>query len=108
MSASPAEETSIGTVERLAALARISIPDNRKEALAAEFESVLAYIGQLDELSLSVKENSDGTPVLPPLHNVFRDDADPYAPGTWTKEIIDAFPAKAGNTLSVKKILSHD
>ncbi len=104
MPASSPNETPIATVERLAALARIAIPDSRKESLAAEFESVLAYIGQLDELSLSI----EGTPELPPLHNVFRDDTGPYAPSTWTKEIVDAFPAKAGDALSVKKIISID
>lgn len=98
------DEAPAATVERLAALARIAIPDGRKEALAAEFGSILAYIGQLDELSLSVGK----APELPPLHNALRDDAEPYAPGTWTEGIVDAFPAKAGDALSVKKILSHD
>jgi len=97
-------ESSISTVERLAALARIAIPSDRAEALAAEFESVRAYIAQLDELTLP----TDGAPALPALHNVLRDDADAYAPGTWTEEIVSAFPAKAGNALSVKKIISHD
>jgi aspartyl/glutamyl-tRNA(Asn/Gln) amidotransferase C subunit len=96
-------ETPVETVERLAALARISIPEERKEALAAEFEGIVAYIGQLDELSLS-----KGGTAVPPLHNVFRDDANAYESGAFTKDIVDAFPAKEGNALSVKKIISHD
>jgi Asp-tRNA(Asn)/Glu-tRNA(Gln) amidotransferase C subunit len=97
-------EASIATVERLAALARIAIPADRKEALATEFDSVRAYIAQLDELTLP----TDGAPALPALHNVLRDDANAYAPSTWTQEIVSAFPAKAGNALTVKKIISHD
>lgn len=97
-------ETPVETVERLAALARIALPEERKEALAAEFEQVLAYIAQLDHLTLA----QDGTPPLPPLHNVFREDANAYESGTWTEHIVDAFPAKAGDALTVKKIIAHD
>jgi aspartyl/glutamyl-tRNA(Asn/Gln) amidotransferase C subunit len=98
------EETPIETVERLAALARISIPEEKKEALAAEFGSVLAYIAQLDELSLEAGK----IPVVPPLHNVFREDTNPNEPGSNTEAIVHAFPARDGNALSVKKIISHD
>lgn len=100
----PSAETPLETVERLSALARIQIPDDRKAALAAEFESVIAYIGQLDELTLS----QESTPSVPTLHNVFREDADPNETGAWTEVIVKAFPASSGNALSVKKIISHD
>lgn len=102
-----AKETPVETVERLSALARIQIPDGQKEALAAEFESIIAYIGQLDELTLAGGAG-DGAPAMPALHNVFREDADANETGSWTEAIVDAFPAKSGNALSVKKILSHD
>ncbi len=98
------KETPIETVERLSRLSRIAIPEERKEALAGEFESVLAYIAQLNELAIPVS----GTPVLPALHNVFRPDTDAYEEGKWTEEIVKAFPAKSGNSLSVKKIISND
>ena len=97
-------ETPIETVERLAALARISIPDDRKESLAAEFESILAYIKQLDDLTLA----REGSPTLPPLHNVFREDGNANETGVNTEDLVKAFPSKAGNALSVKKIISHD
>lgn len=97
-------ETPVQTVERLSALARIQIPDDRKEALAAEFAQVIEYIGQLDELTLS----REGAPAVPALHNVFREDANPNETGEWTETLVKAFPAKSGNALSVKKILSHD
>jgi aspartyl/glutamyl-tRNA(Asn/Gln) amidotransferase C subunit len=97
-------ETPIETVERLSALARITIPEQQKEVLAAEFNGVLAYIAQLDELTLSKEE----TPAMPPLHNVFRDDAFPNERGSNTNALVGAFPAKEGNALSVKKIITHD
>lgn len=100
-----AAETPVETVERLAALARIRIPEDRKGKLASEFEGVVAYIGQLDELTLARPE---GTAKVPKLHNVFREDAHPNGTGEWTEEIVKAFPSKKGNALTVKKIISHD
>lgn len=99
-----AKETPVQTVERLAALARIRIPEERKEQLAAEFEHILSYIAQLDELTLA----REGQPKVPALHNVFRDDSNPNEAGEWTEEIVKAFPSKKGSTLTVKKIISHD
>ena len=100
-----AAETPIKTVERLAALARIQIPEERKETLAGEFEQILAYIAQLDELQLA----REGKPALPPVHNVFREDASPNGTGEWTETIVKAFPAKTkDNALVVKKIITLD
>lgn len=99
-----AAETPVETVERLATLARISIPEDRKEELAAEFESILAYIKQLDDL----KFTREGAPALPPLHNVFREDGEANETGANTEVLVKAFPSKAGSALSVKKIISHD
>lgn len=104
MSAEPLKETPIETVERLASLARIAVPENKKEALAAEFGSVLAYIAQLDELTLSLAD----APEVPLNHNVFREDGNPTEPGSNTPAIVKAFPASSGTALSVKKIISHD
>lgn len=99
------KETPVETLERLAKLARIRIPEDRKDALAAEFESVVAYIGQLDELDISIEK---GASHVPASHNVFRDDANPNETGAWTEEIVKAFPSSAGDALTVKKIISHD
>lgn len=101
----PAEaETPIETLVRLAALARIEIPEGRKAALAEEFEHILAYIRQLDALAL----DTGAAQARPLLRNVFRDDAFPNETGAWTEALVRAFPAKSGSALSVKKIISHD
>lgn len=97
-------KTPVETVEKLASLARIAIPEDRKDAIAAEFDSILTYIGQLEELTVA----SGGAPALPPLHNAFRPDENPNETGAYTETIVRAFPASAGNALSVKKIITHD
>lgn len=90
-------------VKRLATLARISVPEASLEAFAHEFDSILSYVGKLNELTLP-----EGDRVIPVVHNVFRVDENPTPPGTWTKAIVEQFPQKEGDSLSVKKILSHD
>ncbi len=96
--------TSVDDVERLASLARIQIPENDTARLAEEFQSVVTYISQLDELTLLSKS----IPVVPTHHNIFRSDAEPYPSGTWTERVVRLFPFKRGNALSVKKIVSND
>ncbi|MEO6536082.1 MAG: hypothetical protein ABIT47_00160 [Candidatus Paceibacterota bacterium] len=93
-----------GTVEKLAALARITVDPERAAAFDEEFSSVLKYIGQLDELTLP----TTGTPTVPVHHNIFRADESPYIPSTWTEKVVALFPFKRGNALTVKKIVSND
>jgi aspartyl/glutamyl-tRNA(Asn/Gln) amidotransferase C subunit len=90
-------------VARLAALARINIPEADLPAIAAEFDSILAYIGQLDELSLD-QDNKTGAAVA----NAFRIDGTPHEKGAWTEAIVAQFPRHEGDALSVKQIIAHD
>lgn len=91
-------------VKRLAALARITIPEAELAGFAQEFESVLTYVGTLDELTLPAGSDA----VLPAVRNVLREDGGPTVPGTYTEKIVEQFPEREGNYLSVKQIISHD
>lgn len=90
-------------VKRLATLARVEVAEADLERFAAEFDSVLAYVGKLDELTLSEDDKNQSA-----VQNVLRADEGAYEAGTWTERIVGQFPAKEGNSLSVKKIISHD
>lgn len=89
-------------VRKLAELARIDVPEERLAKFASEFDQILAYVGQLDELSVG-----KGEPLLP-YENVMRKDGEPTPKGTWTKKLVEQFPSSEGNYLSVKQIISHD
>lgn len=91
-------------VKRLAALSRIDIPESDLEVFAKEFDSILAYVGKLEELTLPVGKDR----VVSSVRNVLRPDGEPHAPGIFTEKIIAQFPEKEGNSLSVKQIISHD
>ena len=90
-------------VKKLAALARIEVTEEELPAFTKEFDAILAYVGQLEKLDLP-----PGLVGEPKLKNVFRADANPTPPGTWTEKIVAAFPQKEGNALRVKQIISHD
>jgi aspartyl-tRNA(Asn)/glutamyl-tRNA(Gln) amidotransferase subunit C len=91
-------------VKHLAALARLSVSEEELPKLAGEFESILAYVGKLDELELSVKAGN----TVPVVHNVFREDGTPNEPGKNTEKLTAAFPQRDGNALSVKQIITHE
>lgn len=91
-------------VKKLAALARIEIPEGKLATFAGEFDGILAYVGKLDELTLPAH---DERPV-PAVRNVLREDAEPHAPGAYTEKLAAQFPERDGDYLEVKQIISHD
>lgn len=91
-------------VQKLAALARLTIPEEKLASFAKEFDAILAYVGTLDELSLPSSEKR----TLPVVRNVFREDGEPHEAGKYTEKIVAQFPEKEGNSLKVKQIIVHD
>lgn len=92
-------------VERLSQLARITIPEADRARFAKDFESVIAYVDTLSDLSVDLTEGRDGAAPAP---NVFRPDENPYPASTYTENIAEQFPTREGDQLSVKQIISHD
>ncbi len=90
-------------VKKLAALARISIADGDLPQFSKEFEGILAYVGQLDALDTGSVKGA-----VPAVRNVMREDTDPREPGIYTEKLAAQFPARKGDALSVKQIISHD
>jgi aspartyl/glutamyl-tRNA(Asn/Gln) amidotransferase C subunit len=91
-------------VKKLAALARISVPEAELEQFTNEFDAILAYVGQLEKLELpkDLKEEK------PTLRNAYREDADPIAAGEMTKKMVEAFPEYKDDYLVVKQIITHE
>jgi aspartyl-tRNA(Asn)/glutamyl-tRNA(Gln) amidotransferase subunit C len=94
--------TRLEEVQKLAALARISVSPADLETFAGEFDAIVGYISQLDELTVPKRE-----PLLP-YTNIFRADGEPHARGAYTELLAEQFPAREGNSLVVKQIVSHD
>jgi aspartyl-tRNA(Asn)/glutamyl-tRNA(Gln) amidotransferase subunit C len=90
-------------VRKLAALARIEIADAELEAFTKEFEAILAYVGQLEHMELPATAEE-----APALRNVMRADGEPHAPGRYTAAIATQFPAREGDALVVKQVITHE
>ena len=94
----------IEEVKKLAVLARIQISETELEKFTSEFDAILGYIGQLETLQLP-KDFETGKP---PLRNVMRTDGEPHATGLYTERLAAQFPAREGDALKVKQIISHE
>lgn len=90
-------------VKKLAALARIKVGDAELEKFTGEFDAILAYVGQLEKLELP-----KGGETKPILRNVMRADGASHAPRVYTEKLAEQFPAREGDALVVKQIISHD
>jgi len=90
-------------VKKLAALSRIKIEDAELEKFTKEFDAILAYIGQLETLDL--EPSLGGKPLM---RNVMREDGEPHAPKAYTEKLAEQFPAREGDALKVKQIISHE
>jgi len=92
-------------VYALAKLARIGIQDAEATALQGEISSILSYVSQISAL---VREEDNLTPKEGVRSNIFRSDVVGNMPGSYTEAILQNAPAREGNFLKVKKILSND
>lgn len=102
-------------VEKLAALARITIPENEIEKVRSDMESILAYISQINEANEGAMEGKTGREaghdLLPHqqynfgVKNVTREDAEPHETGKYTEALLAAAPKTKNGFIAVKKIL---
>jgi aspartyl/glutamyl-tRNA(Asn/Gln) amidotransferase C subunit len=93
-------------IKKLANLARIDMDDTEMMEIAKSFDSILAYVGQVQEVS-KVKgvEIESKKPEDYFLHNVTREDIATNKRGEYTNEIIAEMPEKQNGYLKVKQIL---
>ncbi|MEK7185030.1 MAG: Asp-tRNA(Asn)/Glu-tRNA(Gln) amidotransferase subunit GatC [Patescibacteria group bacterium] len=95
-------------VLRLAALARIDIPDSQVEKVRADFDTVLAYVKKINEAGgKDGKINADEISDLHIVRSVLRDDGDAHESGIYTEALLAAAPSREGNFVKVKKILAQ-
>jgi aspartyl/glutamyl-tRNA(Asn/Gln) amidotransferase C subunit len=91
-------------VKKLAALARLEIEDGELKKFTSEFDAILEYVGQLEKLNLPSSKEREKLP----LRNVMREDREPHATGMYTEKLVEQFPAREGNALKVKQIITHE
>lgn len=90
-------------VKKLAALARIKIADTELEKFTSEFDAILAYVGQIEQLDLPKLAGEK-----PLLRNVMREDVQTNVSGSYTAKLAEQFPEREGDYLVVKQIITHE
>ena len=90
---------SLEEIQKLADLARISIETDEKTGFQKDIDGILAYVGEVKELSLS-NEKSESQ-----LKNVMREDVVSNVSGSLSQKLIESSPRNEGGYVKVKKIL---
>ncbi len=90
----------ITEIKKLANLSRIYIKDEEAKDLAKDFDSILAYVDQIKEVS-----NGDSTQDEYFLTNVTREDENINQGGGQTKDILQNVPQTEDGFIKVKQIL---
>jgi aspartyl/glutamyl-tRNA(Asn/Gln) amidotransferase C subunit len=96
----------LADVKKLADLARIDMSDEEMKGVAKDFDAILAYVGQVQEVSkiknieLESKKSEDYF-----LQNVMRDDVTTNNRGEYRDKIITEMPETEDGYLKVKQIL---
>jgi aspartyl-tRNA(Asn)/glutamyl-tRNA(Gln) amidotransferase subunit C len=87
-------------IKKLAEMARLDMTEEELKNMANEFDPILAYVGQVKEVSELSDENPEYI-----LTNVMRDDISTNKTGEHTDKILEEMPDKKDGFLKVKQIL---
>jgi aspartyl/glutamyl-tRNA(Asn/Gln) amidotransferase C subunit len=88
-------------VEALAKLARLEVPADELTKLEKEIPDILGFVETIQKVDTSAVSP---TPVL---RNVMRADENPHESGEYTKQLLDAAPAREGDRIAVKQVISR-
>lgn len=88
-------------IAALAKLARLEISDEEMARLEKEIPAILHFVETIQKASTG-KETNTTT-----LRNVMRADENPIESGKFTKQLLDAAPARQGDRIAVKQVISR-
>lgn len=91
----------IKTIENLANLARIDLPEVEKEILANDLAGVLAYVDQVQGVAKGLLTTESAQT----LKNIAANDEALHIGGEYTENILNEAPGREGEYLVVKKVL---
>jgi len=87
-------------IEKLADLARIEMSQEEKTKILGDMDSILGFIGQIQEAKVDITEREAGD-----VRNIMREDENPHESGMYTDDILREVPKVRDNYVEVKKIL---
>ena len=94
----------IEDVKKLAMLARVDMGEEEMAGIAKDFDSILAYVGQVQQ-AVKTDVVEDKKPEDYRLHNIMREDVVTNNRGEYTDKILEEMPDTEAGFLKVKQIL---
>ncbi len=96
----------LADIKKLSDLARIDMSNEEMEGIAKNFDSILAYVGQVEEASKLIdKESEVKDSQNYKLHNIMREDVATNNRGEYTDKILEDAPDTLDGFIKVKQIL---
>ena len=96
------EQASNGVnIAALAKLARLEVSDAELAKLETEIPAILHFVETIQSANTAAEVTS------PALRNVMRADENPIESGKYTKTLLDAAPAREGDRVAVKQVISR-
>ena len=88
-------------IAALAKLARLEVSSEELARLEKEIPSILEFVETIQKANISAETKSSE------LHNVMREDENPHESGIYTEILLSAAPARKGNRIAVKQVISR-
>ena len=88
-------------IKALAKLARLELSAEEVSKLEKEIPTILQFVDQIQSANVSSEAKS------PALRNVMRADANPHETGKFTERLLEAAPAREGDRIAVKQVVSR-
>lgn len=88
-------------IEALAKLARLEVSKAELAKLEKEISDILAFVETIQKAKVEASAHT------PELRNVMRADENPHESGAYTEKLLDAAPAREGNRIAVKQVISR-
>lgn len=88
-------------IKALASLARLEVSEAERKQLENELPGILQFVDTIQKANASV------VPTTPVLRNVLRPDDGAHESGIYTEALLSAAPAREGNRIVVKQVISR-
>jgi len=87
-------------IKALAKLARLEVSEAEMEKLQKEIPGILSFVETIQKAAGDIPKSD------PELRNVMRKDENPHESGIHTEVLLSAAPARDGNRVAVKQVIS--
>src|SRR3989338_11516489 len=94
-------------VRALARLARLEVSEAELEKLGKEIPAIVHFVETIQAASAVGRTGPASAQPTKALRNAMRADENPHKGGRYTERLLDAAPAREGDRIAVKQVISR-